>query len=145
MPRRKTKRKREGSPVPVALPQPAAVRGASILWPALLIFVATLLSYAPTLRGGFIWDDDTYLTNNDLIRSPQGLHDFWLTGKAIDYYPVSNSSLWLEWRMWGMNASGYHVTNFVLHVVSVYLLWVILDWLSVPGGFLAALLFAVHR
>ena len=43
-----------------------------------------------------------------------------------------------------MNPTGYHVTNLVLHIAAALMLWVILRRVSIPGGFLAALLFAVH-
>jgi tetratricopeptide (TPR) repeat protein len=43
-----------------------------------------------------------------------------------------------------MNPAGYRVTNLFLHVVNALLIWTILRKLSIPGGFLAALLFAVH-
>ncbi len=96
------------------------------------------------MRGEFILDDDVYLTNSPIIKASDGLYRFWFTLNTLDYYPVSNSSLWLEWRLWGMNPTGYHVTNLVLHIASALLLWAILRKLATPGAFLAALLFAVH-
>ena len=39
---------------------------------AATIVLATLLCYIPAMRGGFIWDDDSYLYENDLISSPDG-------------------------------------------------------------------------
>ena len=104
----------------------------------------TSLVYLPSLHGAFIIDDDRYLTENPLIASSQGLYSFWFTNRAPDYYPVSNSSLWLEWRFWGMHPSGYHVTNLILHIATSLLVWLILQRLLIPGGFLAALIFAVH-
>jgi tetratricopeptide (TPR) repeat protein len=104
----------------------------------------TLLAYLPALRAGFVWDDDSFLTLNPLIRAPDGLHRFWFTTQAADYWPVTSSTLWLEWRLWGMNPAGYHATNVALHLVEVVMLWAILRRLGLPGAYLAALLFAVH-
>ncbi len=111
---------------------------------AALIFLATAIAYWPVGRAGFIVDDDILLTSSPLIRAPDGLYRFWFTAEPVDYWPVSNSSLWLEWRLWGMQPAGYHVTNVALHLASVFLLWIVLRRLSIPGAFLAAMLFAVH-
>ena len=72
-----------------------------------LLFAVTLLAYFPALKGGFIWDDDNFLTLNPLIRAPDGLYRFWFTTQATDYWPVTSSTLWLEWRLWGLQAAGY--------------------------------------
>ena len=39
---------------------------------------------------------------------------------------------------------GYHVTNLVLHIAEALLIWLILRKLSIPGAFLAAMIFALH-
>ena len=109
-----------------------------------LLCVVTVLAYLPALKGGFIWDDDTYLTQNRLIKAADGLYRYWFTREAADYWPATSTTLWLEWRLWGMHALGYHATNLALHVVEALLLWRILDRLRLPGAFLAAFLFAVH-
>ncbi len=103
-----------------------------------LVFVALLALYYPALRGQFILDDDIYLTNAPVIQAADGLPRIWFTSEALDYYPVSNTSLWLEWRLWGTNPTGYHVTNLLLHVAACLLIWAILrrtgDPRRVPGG-----------
>ncbi len=115
------------------------------LWGGIaLIALAACVAYLPALRGQFILDDDIYLTNAPVIRASDGLYRIWCTSQALDYYPVTNTSLWLEWRLWGLNPLGYHVTNLLLHVAACLLIWAILRQLAIPGAFLAALLFAVH-
>jgi Tfp pilus assembly protein PilF len=109
---------------------------------ALLALVA--LVYLPSVRGGFLWDDDASLTANPAIRSADGLRQFWLTTRTPDYWPVTATSLWAEWRLWGLDATGYRVTNLVLHAGAVLLLWAVLRRLRVPGAWFAAALFAVH-
>src|SRR5262249_34551329 len=110
---------------------------------ALLALAATLV-YRPALTGGFVWDDDTLVTRSELVKASDGLYRIWFTTEPLDYWPLTNSSFWLEWRAWGMNPTGYHVTNLILHIASGLLLWSVLRRLSIPGAFLAALLFVLH-
>src|ERR1043165_8383287 len=79
---------------------------------ALLIMGATLIAYIPAMRAGFIWDDDAYLTNNPLVRGAGGLGRIWLEPKASpQYYPLVFTSYWIEYRIWGLWAGGYHIVN----------------------------------
>jgi tetratricopeptide (TPR) repeat protein len=109
----------------------------------LLLIVAAIWIYWRALPGEFVLDDDLLLTENKTIQSPDGLAQFW-SGQAVDYWPVTNSAFWLQWRLWGLNPVGYHSVSLAIHIVDALLVWLVLSRLSVPGAFLAALLFAVH-
>jgi tetratricopeptide (TPR) repeat protein len=102
-------------------------------------------AYAPALGAGFFWDDvSIYLLENPLIHAADGLRRFWFTTQPVDYYPVTNTLLWIEWRLWGEHAAGYHAVNLFLHGLGVLILWGVLRALAVPGAWLAAACFAVH-
>ncbi len=109
------------------------------------IVLLTLVVYGPVFTGGFIWDDDNLVTNNALVKMTDGLHRMWFTTEAPDYDPVMYSSWWLEWRLWGHNARGYHVVNVLLHAASAVLLWLVPERLQVPGAWLAAEAIAHYR
>ncbi len=109
-----------------------------------LVVLAGFLAYLPVINGGFVLDDDLLVTNNHLVKASGGLCHLWCTTEALDYWPLSISSFWIEWRLWGMHAAGYHVTNLVLHIVESLLIWIILRRMSTAGAFLAAMIFAVH-
>jgi protein O-mannosyl-transferase len=116
-----------------------------VLVGAAIIVVLAFLAYLPSLSGDFIWDDkNLYLTENPIIKSPDGLYRFSCTTEPWDFYPVSNTSLWIEWRLWEMTSTGYHITNLIFHIAEALLIWIILRKLSIPGGFLAAIIFALH-
>src|SRR5215510_3234306 len=82
------------------------------------IAAITVIAYLPSLRGGFLIDDDLLLTDSPLIRAPDGVYRFWFTADAYDYWPVTNTSLWLEWRLWETRSTGYRATNLALHVIA---------------------------
>jgi hypothetical protein len=72
---------------------------------AAAIVALTLLAYLPALEAGFVWDDDDFLTNNPLIHAQDGLRRFWCTLEAPDYFPLTSTTLWMEWRLWGLHAA----------------------------------------
>jgi len=109
-----------------------------------LALAVVLAAYWPVFHAGFVWNDDTFLTANPLIAASDGLRRFWLSRQAADYWPLTSTSLWLEWRLWGMHAAGYHAVNLALHFCSVVLLWRVLLKLAVPGALIGALIFAAH-
>jgi len=113
-------------------------------WGCVVVVVLTMVTYWPALRGGFIWDDGVMITENPMVKAPDGLYRFWFTAEAADYQPVTSSLWWLEWRLWGDHAAGYHVVNVLLHAIDAILVWVLLRRLKIPGAWLAGLVFALH-
>jgi tetratricopeptide (TPR) repeat protein len=121
-----------------------SARGRAALF-ALALVAATVCAYLPALRGGFVWDDDAYVTENEPLRSTAGLARIWLDRRAEpQYYPLVHTSYWLEYRLWGLDPHGYHATNVLLHALGALLFWRVLLLLEVPGAWLGALLFALH-
>jgi tetratricopeptide (TPR) repeat protein len=128
-------------------PPPAAERKGWLKdgWPALAILAATVLFYVPALQGGFLWDDDTYISNEASLRTWQGLGQIWFVpGATEQYYPLSFTVFWLEYHLWGLNTLGYHLVTVLLHGMAAVLLWQVLARLRVRGALLAGAIFALH-
>jgi protein O-mannosyl-transferase len=117
-------------------------RTAPLVGAALLVLVVIAI-YFPALRGGMLMDDEL-LTRHSVIVGPNGLYRIWFTTQPQDYWPVTNTVFWIEWRLWGRHIEGYHLVNLLLHIANCLLLWSVLRLLAVPGAYLAALLFAIH-
>ncbi len=110
-----------------------------------LIVLLTVLAYIPAMQGGYIWDDNNYVTENTNLRYFKGLADIWLEPySSPQYYPLVFTSFWMEYQLWGLDPLGYHVVNVLLHAVNAILLWMILSRLQVPAAGLVAMVFALH-
>jgi Tfp pilus assembly protein PilF len=119
-------------------------RSRNALLPLLLV-AATVVAYLPALSAGFVWDDDSHVTDNQCLRSLDGLRRIWLEpGATPQYYPLTHTSFWLEYRLWGSRPFGYHLNNILLHALNAVLIVLLLRRLGVPGAWLAGLLFALH-
>jgi protein O-mannosyl-transferase len=112
---------------------------------ALGLCLLTILIYRPAWHGGFIWDDDRYVTQNRLLTAPDGLHRIWFSLDApSQYFPLAYTVLRIERSLWGLNPTGYHWVNILLHVANALLVWRVLSRLKIPGAWLAAAVFALH-
>lgn len=113
--------------------------------PVLALLLVTLAAYLPAILGGYIWDDDAYVTENPVLREADGLARIWFVPRSIpQYYPMVHSTFFLEYKLWGLNALGYHLVNVILHMFNAIVLWRLLLYLRFPAPFFVALLFAVH-
>ena len=111
----------------------------------LALCASTIIVYHPAWHGGFIWDDDRYVTQNYLLIARDGLRRIWLSLDApSQYFPLAYTILRIERSLWGLNPAGYHWTNILLHLGNALLVWWILARLKIPGAWLAAAVFALH-
>ena len=114
--------------------------------PALVLLA--IVCYLPAmLWGGFVWDDHQHIVSEPALLDAAGLARFWFAPAEIHepfYRPLTYTTFWLEQQMWGLDPTGYHVVNVLLHAANGLLLWRILARLAVPGAWLVAAAFAVH-
>jgi hypothetical protein len=109
-----------------------------------LVALVTFVAYWPALNGGLLWDDDGHVTKVEL-RSLDGLRRIWFEpGATQQFYPLLHSFFWLQYQLWGDQVLGYHLVNLALHLTAVWLVYVILRRLQIPGAMFAAAIFALH-
>ncbi len=111
---------------------------------ALVLLGLALLIYGFGVGREFVFDDLIYISENPLLRRPDGFRIYWFSSEAFNYYPLFWSVLRIQWLLWGDHPLGYHLVNLLLHGVNAVLLWrICLAW-RLPGAWWAAALFAVH-
>ena len=119
-------------------------RGRALIF-AVVLAAVTIFAYRPAWHGGFLWDDDAYIINNELLTAPHGWQRIWFSlDSPSQYFPLTYSTFRIEHALWGLNTTGYHWVNLLLHVGNALLLWAVLARLGVPGSWLAAAIFALH-
>ena len=112
----------------------------------LILVVTVVFAYQQAWHGGFIWDDDSWTTRiSGLLHTFSGLCAMWFQPTALpQYYPLTGTTFWLDYQLWGFWTTPYHVENILLHAFGALLFWKLLQKLEVPGAWLAAGIFALH-
>jgi len=95
------------------------------------------------------FDDHAYVTGNSYIRSEftwDGIR--WIfSAKYLDVWnPLVWFSFMLDYRIYGLDAGGYHLTNLILHVLSTLLLFWLFNRMtqSIWKSAFVAAIFALH-
>src|ERR1700730_11258550 len=112
------------------------------LW-GLFLIALVFVAYARVFNAGFIWDDESHLTQNPCIVGPLGLKEIWTSTRAV-YYPLVLTTFWALHKFVGLLPLPYHTLTVLMHAGSAVLLWRVLRQLGVGGAWLGAALWALH-
>jgi tetratricopeptide (TPR) repeat protein len=142
-------RLRKGSPASAS--QEKDVRCTRHCWYVLLTLIAlTWAVYGQTLRHEFVnFDDDLYVYNNPVITrglSVDGISRAFTQGQARNWHPLTTITHMADCQLYGLRAGGHHLTNCLLHTLTVVLLFFVLQQMTGAvwrSAFVAAL-FAIH-
>ena len=120
------------------------------------ILLSVFAVYFNSIDNPFLFDDDILVKNNPLIRSIRNLPVFFKTdifSHSSGESPVSNSyrplqtlTYSIDYSLWGTAPSGYHLTNVLLHLCNVFLVFLLVQKL-LNDRFIscfAALMFGVN-
>ncbi len=115
--------------------------------PALALCLLVAISYFPAIGGGLVWDDAAFTTALP-VQEWAGIWQIWFQPSSLEseghYWPLLYTTFWLEHKLWGFAATGYHIVNLLLHTAVTLLLWRLLLRLGVTGAWFVAAVFAVH-
>lgn len=119
----------------------------------ILILSASILVYSNSINNGFTLDDRGYLVECDYIKDWRNLFAIFTpdylkapADKVDLNRPMMTWSLIVEYAFWGLNPSGYHTTNILLHALNSILLYIFLSscFKDRRAAFLSSMIFAVH-
>ncbi|MBI3090425.1 MAG: hypothetical protein HYY96_07120 [Candidatus Tectomicrobia bacterium] len=87
-----------------------------------------LAAYGLSLRNGFVYDDNLTVVDNALIKDWRTWPDlfsrrYFLLAQEASYRPVVTLTYYLDYAVWGRNPAGFHLTNLLLHLAAVLLLY----------------------
>jgi Flp pilus assembly protein TadD len=116
-----------------------------------LLLLAVIAVFGQTAGHDFVnFDDDVYVYDNPMVTAGvtlKGLAWAFLHPSHVDYWrPLSFLSHLLDCQFYGLWAGGHHLTNVLLHMVVVVVLFLVLQ--AMTGGMwrsaLVAAVFAIH-
>lgn len=116
----------------------------------LIIISINLLIFLPSLKGGFVWDDYELIVDNSLLKTqnviktmftPFGYGGF----NSLLYRPIVSLSYKLDYLIYGLNPSGFHLTNIIIHTLNAILIFFILFYLfkDLKISFISSVVFSV--
>ncbi|NOZ63771.1 MAG: tetratricopeptide repeat protein [Caldiserica bacterium] len=117
----------------------------------LLLFLLSLVVYVNTVKNGFVYDDNDLILKNPQVKEASIKEifstPFWGEKKYGLWRPITVLSFRLNYLMKGFSASLFHLSNIILHSLTVLMLYFL--FLRLTAGkyrlsFISALLYAVH-
>jgi tetratricopeptide (TPR) repeat protein len=127
----------------------------------LVLVTANLAVFLPSLSGNFIWDDRLLITENPQLLGRDFLGRFLTSpfggvlgldenSRRLDqlsqfYRPLTSLSYWIDFKIWGLNPAGFHLTNILLQALNAVLFFFVLIRLGMERipSFAGGLLFTV--
>lgn len=118
-------------------------------WIIYAILAVTAIIYSRALFNGFAsLDDDDYLFDNPFIKhfNFESLKEIFSSFYLGNYHPLTTLTYLFEYKLYGLNAFPYHLFNILLHLMNVWLVYILINKLSVNRitALIVSLFFAIH-
>jgi hypothetical protein len=86
-------------------------------------FSYTRVIAAVVLFAGIIlfWPGNLFFLNDDFLHLFLTSQGKWLQQNS--FRPVCDLSIWIDYKIWGLNAVGFHLTNALLHLLSTFFVY----------------------
>jgi protein O-mannosyl-transferase len=118
----------------------------------IILIIFGISVYFNSLNNGFVYDDITIITENYFLNNfTKALPDFFsknyfAIAKETTYRPVGTLTYFLNYKIWGLNPFGYHLSSVFLHIINILLLFYLLNKLFGEKNisFLVSLIYMLH-
>ena len=119
-----------------------------LYWPLFLILIVTGVVYYDVLDASYIFDDYNLLLSSDCYYGVEKIPAMFTEGKVnqCSYRPMRYVSYAIDYSLFDGATSGYHLTNVLLHLLSVVLVFLISQKLfrKRNPAFWVAAIYALH-
>lgn len=93
------------------------------------MFVLSFLVYFPILNSFFVSDDFDLI--NNVARSGKSIGSYFYSVQNLAagvkfYRPMINLTLFIDYKIWGLNPLGFHLDNLIFHIGSSFLVYLII-------------------
>lgn len=117
----------------------------------ILILSIPLIVFLNSLNNTFVYDDVFTITDNYFIRDWRNFtaffnEDYFKYSGEATYRPVVTLSYFIDYSLWHLNPTGFHLTNILLHAVNAALVYLLVSNISGShtAAFFTTILFALH-
>ncbi len=120
---------------------------------SLLIASVVCATHINTLKNGFIWDDEEMVVGNPMIHSLHNIDQIFGSGPFSEkwwtsrfYRPIQTLTYAIDYSIWELDPTGYHLTSVLIHTTSAVLVFILLYGLlnNLAISSLAALWWGIH-
>jgi Flp pilus assembly protein TadD len=156
MSKKSRQRKSQGKHPPDAqagktvVPAPATYKPWQIAVVCLVLALATVVAFREVRSGEFLTcDDDYYVLENLHVQhglTTQSIAWAFTTFQQGNWHPLTWISHMVDWKLYGKNPAGHHMTNLCLHAANAVLLFLLLLYMTgyLERSAIVAFLFALH-
>jgi hypothetical protein len=92
------------------------------------LFLAGFVIFFPVLQGEFLgWDDTGLFVENPYFRGLSPKHWQWMCTTFLygHWQPLTWLSCAMDYKLWGLNPFGWHLTNLLIHAVNAVLVYLL--------------------
>jgi tetratricopeptide (TPR) repeat protein len=93
------------------------------------LLAAVVITYAPAVRNGFVWDDTALILRDPLIRSWRLIHEgfnhfLFVDATASDFYrPLQRLTYTIDYAAFAFRPAGYHLVSIFWHAAAAVVLF----------------------